>query len=185
MQNERTLVFKTVKSKTIATLVAVIAAVALPQLVHAVGSVSGMGTSLGEALLPMHLAVILIGFLAGPICGVIAGACAPLLSFAISGMPTAIMLPFILIELVGYGFVSGMLSKTKLSVLLKLLIVQLGGRALRSLAVTIAVFGLSSPVAISSIWMSLLIGLPGILLQWALIPLLMYRIEKSSNSLKG
>ena len=44
--------------KGIATLVAIALAVALPELFHALGSVTNMGTALGETFLPMHIAEI-------------------------------------------------------------------------------------------------------------------------------
>ena len=53
------------KAQAIGTIIALISAVALPQIIHVIGAVSGMGTSLGEALLPMHLPIILVGLLAG------------------------------------------------------------------------------------------------------------------------
>ena len=42
-------------TKAAATLLAIAAAVALPQLFHVIGAVSGQGTALGVAFLPMHL----------------------------------------------------------------------------------------------------------------------------------
>lgn len=47
-------------------LLAVLAAVAVTQVFHLLGAASGLGTALGEAFLPMHLPVILVGLLAGP-----------------------------------------------------------------------------------------------------------------------
>ena len=48
-------------------------AVALPQLVHALGAFAGLGTGLGELLLPMHLPVMLAGMLWGPVAGLACG----------------------------------------------------------------------------------------------------------------
>lgn len=55
-----------VKTQTIGALIALVSAVALPQIVHVIGAASEMGTSLGEIFLPMHLPIILMGFLVGP-----------------------------------------------------------------------------------------------------------------------
>ena len=188
-----TLFFHTVRAKTAATAVAVVAAVALPQLFHAVGAVSGLGTALGETFLPMHLPVLLIGLLAGPAAGLAAGLLGllagpaaglaagllgPLVSFALSGMPSALMLPFIMVELAGYGLVSGLLAGTRIPSFGKLLIAQVAGRALRSVAVLAAVYGFGSQVAVASIWTSIITGVPGILLQWTLLPLLLFWIER-------
>ena len=74
-------------TKAAATVLAIVAAVALPQLFHVIGAVSGQGTMLGVAFLPMHLPIIFVGLIAGPAVGAIAGAAAPLASFLLSGMP--------------------------------------------------------------------------------------------------
>lgn len=170
-------VFHTVQARTLATLAAVAAAVALPQIFHTLGAISGLGTALGQTLLPMHLPVLLVGLLAGPAAGVLAGALGPLVSFALSGMPLLAALPFMVIELAGYGLAAGLLATCKLPTLGKVLLAQLAGRAARALAVLAAVYGLGVPgLAVTSIWTSIAAGLPGLVLQWALLPLLMFWI---------
>ena len=82
--------------KAAATVLAIVAAVALPQLFHVIGAVSGQGTMLGVAFLPMHLPIIFVGLIAGPAVGAIAGAAAPLVSFLLSGMPMLAMLPLMM-----------------------------------------------------------------------------------------
>lgn len=167
-----------IKTKSIAILTAIVFAVALPQLFHALGLISGMGTSLGQAFLPMHLPILLVGLIAGPIVGTVVGALSPLLSFALSGMPVAGMVPFMMVELAGYGLAAGLLGKTKMPVIVKLLLAQIVGRAIRAAAVLIAVYGMGSEtVAISSIWMAIASGLPGLVLQWCLIPLAVFWLE--------
>ncbi|WP_040196892.1 hypothetical protein [Candidatus Soleaferrea massiliensis] len=167
-----------IRNKSIMTVLTVVAAIVLPQVFHAVGMVSGTGAMLGSAFLPMHLPVLLAGLMGGPAVGVIAGALSPVISAGISGMPAAAVLPFMVIELAGYGLVGGFLAKTKLPVFAKLVLTQAAGRALRAAAVLIAVYGLGSQaVQAVQIWNMVTTGLPGILLQWALIPLLIYRIE--------
>lgn len=86
-------------TKAAATVLAIVAAVALPQLFHVIGAVSGQGTMLGVAFLPMHLPIIFVGLIAGPAVGAIAGAAAPLASFLLSGMPMLAMLPLMMVEL--------------------------------------------------------------------------------------
>lgn len=97
------------KVQVIATIAAIAGAVILPQFFHLLGAISGLGSALGETFLPMHLPIILVGLLAGPYAGAISGLFGPLLSFALSGMPGAYMLPFMMIELCVYGLVSGLL----------------------------------------------------------------------------
>ena len=69
------------KVQAMAAAIAVVAAVALPQIIHVAGAALGVGSGLGEMLLPMHLPVLLVGFLAGPWAGLVSGFLAPLVSF--------------------------------------------------------------------------------------------------------
>ena len=162
-------------TKTAATLLAIVAAVVLPQLFHVIGAVSGQGTMLGVAFLPMHLPIIFVGLIAGPAVGAIA---APLVSFLLSGMPMLAMLPLMMVELCAYGLVAGLLRGIKLPSLAKVVIAQLAGRVVLTAATAIAVFAFGSSKAIAATWTSdLAAGLPGLALQWALIPLAAYWTE--------
>lgn len=83
--------------KAAATVLAIVAAVALPQLFHVIGAVS-VRDHAWRHVLPMHLPVIIfVGLIAGPAVGAIAGAAAPLVSFLLSGMPMLAMLPLMMI----------------------------------------------------------------------------------------
>ena len=93
----------------LAALFAAAAAVALPQLIHLISGAAGHGTMLGEMLLPMHLPVIAVGLVAGPLAGVVSGLAAPIVSYLLCGMPLAVMVPFIAIELCTYGLLAGLL----------------------------------------------------------------------------
>ena len=168
----------TVRGKILLTACAVVGSVALPQLVHLIGAFSGVGTALGELLLPMHFFVLLAGFLAGPAAGAATGALAPLVSFLLSGMPRATVLPFMMIELLGYGLMAGLLCKVHINRFSKLVIAQIVGRAMRAGAVLLAVFAFgSNTVSISSIPNMIRTGLVGILLQWCILPLLLARLD--------
>ncbi|MDE5897276.1 MAG: ECF transporter S component, partial [Clostridia bacterium] len=59
----------------------------------------------GAVFAPMHLPVLLAGFLCGPAYGLIVGAVCPLLSFIFTGIPTAAYLPNMMAELLCYGSV--------------------------------------------------------------------------------
>ena len=166
-----------VKVQTLAGLIAVISAVALPQLFHVMGAASGLGTALGEAFLPMHLPIILAGLLCGPYAAGIAGAAAPLISSLLTGMPNFVMLPFMCVELCVYGVAAGLLRNAKLPTIVKVLIAQAAGRAVRALAIVIGVNAFGSVIKISVIWTSITVGLFGLALQWAIIPLVVYRLR--------
>ena len=164
--------------KAAATVLAIVAAVGLPQLFHVIGAVSGQGTMLGVAFLPMHLPIIFVGLIAGPAVGAIAGAAAPLVSFLLSGMPMLAMLPLMMIELCAYGLIAGLLRSVKLPSLVKVVLAQLAGRVVLTVATAIAVFVIGSSDSIAATWTSdLAAGLPGLALQWALIPLAAYWSE--------
>lgn len=171
-----------VKAQTAATVCAIIGALALPQVFHIMGSVSGLGTALGEAFLPMHISIILVGLLAGPFAGAVSGALSPLISFALTGMPKIGMLPFMMIELCIYGLASGLLRQSKMPAVLKVLIAQTAGRAVRAGVILIAYYVLGQTgVPVSVIWTSISAGIFGIALQLTLIPLIVYRVENRKS----
>lgn len=172
---------KSIKAKTLATVIAIIASVALPQLFHLMGAFTGVGTRLGEIFLPMHIGIIAVGLLAGPVAGVIAGTVSPVISFMLSGMPNGMMLPFMVVELAAYGLAAGLIGNKNLPAPVKLVIVQLAGRLVRLIAVIIAYYGLNFGMSVSSFLLSLVCGLPGILLQLALISLIMIWAEHKTK----
>ena len=73
---------------------------------------TGQIPEIGNALSPMHIPVLLCGFICGAPWGAAAGFVAPLLRFALFGMPplfpTGLAMAF---ELAAYGFFSGLLYK--------------------------------------------------------------------------
>lgn len=167
-----------IKVQVLATLLAIVGAVAVPQIFHAVGAVSGLGTALGETFLPMHLPIIIVGLLAGPYAGAVAGLLGPLASFMMSGMPAAAMLPFMMIELCVYGLTAGLLRGVNFPTVGKVFAVMLAGRLIRAGAILVAFYALNSTaIGVPVIWTSIAKGLPGILLQLGLIPLIVYRVE--------
>lgn len=171
-----------IKIQTLATVVAIAAAVALPQLFHVIGALSGLGNAPGEVFLPMHLPIIAAGLLAGPYVGAVAGFVAPLISFWMSGMPSAAMLPFMMIELCIYGLSSGLLYNVKMPTIGKVVVAQFAGRAIKALAIVLAVYAFSyNGVNVATIWMSIPKGLAGLAIQWIVLPLFVYRIENAKR----
>ena len=70
------------------------------------------------------------------------------------------------------------LRSVRLPGLVKVLVAQLAGRVVLTVATAIAVFAFGSTNAIAATWTSdLAAGLPGLALQWALIPLAAYWTE--------
>lgn len=166
------------KAQTVWTVCSLILAVAIPQILHVIGAVSGLGSSLGEVLLPMHLPIIFAGFAAGPAVGAVSGFFAPLISFALTGMPKSALLPFMMIELCVYGLSAGFLRNVKMPAVIKVLSVQVIGRAVRAAAILLAVYAFSfDGIHTAIIWKSIVTGLLGLCLQWIIIPLALYRTE--------
>lgn len=167
-----------IKNQTLISLCAIVAAVIFPQLFHVVGAISGMGTSLGEIFLPMHLPIIFVGLFAGPIAGAISGLLSPVVSFYLTGMPSFAMLPFMIIELFSYGLFAGLLKNTKMPNTIKVFLIQFLGRAIRALAILLAVYLLDyTGIKALTILTSIPKGIFGIVLQLVLIPLTLYRIK--------
>ena len=168
------------KTQTVATLSAVAGAVILPQIFHAIGALSGTGTAVGETFLPMHIPVILVGLLAGTVPGAVAGLLSPLVSSLLTGMPSQLMLPFMMIELCAYGLFAGLLRDKKMPSIAKVLTAQVAGRAVRAIAILLSVYALGNEsIRTAVIWESVVNGIAGIVLQWTLLPLILYRIENT------
>lgn len=170
-----------VKTQTIGAFIALVSAVALPQLVHVIGAASGMGTSLGEIFLSMHLPIILMGFLVGPYAAGIAGLLSPLVSFALTGMPSSVMLPFMMIELCVYGICAGLLRNVKIPVIARVLIAQIVGRIVRAGAIAVSFYAFDTTVNPTVVLTSITVGLFGIIIQLIIIPLAVYRLKGDDN----
>ncbi|MBQ3154984.1 MAG: ECF transporter S component [Clostridia bacterium] len=171
-----------VGTQALAAVTATVSAVVLPQIFHLLGMMSGLGSALGETFLPMHLPILLVGLLAGPYAGAAAGLLSPLASFALTGMPASAMLPFMMIELCIYGLTSGLLRDIRCPTIGKVLCAQVAGRAVRAVAILLAFYAFGShAVPVAVIWKSIGAGIFGLILQWVLLPLLMYRIEHSAS----
>ncbi len=167
------------RTKTISVMVAVIAAVILPQMVHMAGAAAGAGAALGEMLLPMHLPVLFIGLIMGPAAGAAAGILSPLVSHALTGMPVSVMLPFLIIELAGYGLAAGYMSNKKCNTIWKLLTAQIVGRAARAVAVIVAVYALGSQtIMATAAWTNITRGFWGIAVQILVLPIAVHFVEQ-------
>lgn len=177
--NTKTIAKNKITDKALIILISVAFSVILPQIFHAVGVISGAGAVPGSMLLPMHLPVLFAGFACGPLAGLIAGILSPVISFAISGMPSAVLVPFMIAELGTYGFVSGKLSSSKINSFLSLIITQFSGRIARVATVLIAVYILNSnSISVDSVKSFLITGVPGIILQWILFAVFYGKIKE-------
>lgn len=138
----------------------------------------------GGIFLPMHIPVLLCGFLCGGWYGLACGAVTPLLSSLLTSMPPAPMLPGMLCELATYGLVSGLLFRR----------LRLPNRLLRTYAALGAamlagrlVSGLTNGFLFRAgqytlqAWVSasFVTALPGIAIQLVLLPALVLGLQKA------
>jgi niacin transporter len=141
----------------------------------------------GPTFLPMHIFVLIAGLLFGWRAGLIVGLLTPLVSYFISGMPVLNVLPQIVIELSAYGFIAGILrEKYNLRTIWSLLGAIVGGRIALLLTILVIYFiaGESySPLGLeanpfASFWSVVKQGWPGIVIQLAFIPTIIWLVGK-------
>lgn len=129
----------------------------------------------GNMLLPMHIPVLLCGWVCGWPFGIACGIIGPLLSSVVTGMPPAPVLPGMLVECAVYGCVMGLgtrflkTGKITRDLYISLASAMILGRTLSGFAKAWIFTPGVSPFA----WVttSLVTGIPGICLQLVLLPL--------------
>ena len=149
---------------------------------------TGQIPQVGSALCPMHIPVLLCGFFCGPWYALAVGLVAPLLRFALFGMPplmpTGIAMCF---ELATYGFVSGLMYKLlpgkKVFTYVTLIAAMLAGRIIWGIARVILAGLAQSEFA----WTAFLSGafvnaVPGIILHILLIPVLVITLKRYTET---
>lgn len=145
---------------------------------------TGQIQKIGNMLLPMHIPVLLCGFICGPQYGVLVGAVLPVMRSAIFGMPVmypnAVAMAF---ELAAYGFISGFLFKRAKwqcirSLYRCLVAAMLGGRAVWGIAQAV-LLGFDGFTVSAFIAGAFLNAVPGIILQLVLIPAIMLALDKT------
>lgn len=147
----------------------------LPQVFHLIG-----GSALGSVLLPMHLPVLLGGLLLGPVFGGLVGLITPAISCLLTSMPQPAALPFMMVELAVYGAAAGLLyRRLHLPWWASLLLAQLSGRVIKALVLWVLgqLFSLPVPAALT-VFTAVGTGIPGLILQWILVPLLLLALRK-------
>ena len=146
---------------------------------------TGQIPEIGNMLCPMHIPVLLCGFICGPFWAAAMGAVAPLLRFALFGMPplvpTGIAMCF---ELAAYGAVSGLLyaklPRRTGNIYVALLVAMLAGRVVWGV-VRVILTGVTSS---AFTWAAFLSGafttaIPGIILHIMLIPLIVMALQRA------
>ena len=163
-------------------LVTVASAVILPQILHGAGLALGVGGQLGQMFLPMYLPVMILGFYRGAVPGAIVGFLAPLVSFAITGMPAEALLPYITLELVATGVFAGIFANVKLFAPLRVLSVQLIAKVMRLAFLAASLYFTTGGVSLQKLSAGIVTSIPGLVLQLFVVGFLVaYRDKKKNN----
>ena len=138
------------------------------------------GPQLGMIILPMHIPVLLCGLLCGPLFGALCGVITPVLSTVLTGMPPAYpMLPMMLIQLAVMGLVSGLLyQNAKMNLYVSLIAAMASGWVLYGLALAVLLFASNDGLMGLSFTAAIAQGIPGIVIQLILIPVVMALIRR-------
>lgn len=146
---------------------------------------TGQIREIGKMLLPMHIPVILCGFICGEWYGLIIGFILPIFRSVVFGMPilypSSIAMGF---ELMTYGFFVGFIykkSKNKniVSIYIALIISMIIGRIIWGV-VSLVLYGVIQKTFTLSFFIATTIinGFPGIILQLILIPIILKIVNK-------
>lgn len=146
--------------------------------------ITGQLQSFGAALCPMHLPVLLCGFICGARYGAAVGATAPVLRFALFGMPalwSALPMAF---ELCAYGLCAGLLykllPKKAIYTYISLVCSMLAGRIIWGVA-SVAIAGLrETAFGLEAFWLGAFAGsVPGIIIQIILVPAVVLALKRA------
>ena len=164
--------------KLVYTAVCAALCVVLPMAFHAIQNA-------GSIFLPMHIPVLLCGYLCGPWWALLVGISAPLLRHLLFGMPPLLTAMAMSAELAGYGAVCGILyrkfPKNLSGIYLSLIIAMIAGRILWGIAM-VFITGIGSNGFSWSLFVAgaLTNAIPGIILQLILIPILVSTLRKAN-----
>lgn len=146
---------------------------------------TGQIPSIGNKLLPMHIPVLLCGFICGGRYGLAVGFIVPLFRSVLFGMPpmfpTALAMAF---ELATYGLISGLLykvlPKNKVNLFASLMTAMISGRIVWGI-VSYFLYGIHGTTFSIEVFTAgaFLNAIPGIIIQLILIPLIISSLERT------
>ncbi|MBQ7036853.1 MAG: ECF transporter S component [Clostridia bacterium] len=144
---------------------------------------TGQIPEFGAMLCPLHIPVLLCGFICGWPYGLVVGFTAPLFRSFVLGMPPILTALAMAFELAAYGAVSGimhrLLPKKKPYIYVSLLTAMVVGRLAWGAATFLILASSGGTFTFSAFLMGAVLGaLPGILVQIVLIPLLVMALSK-------
>lgn len=126
----------------------------------------------GRIFLPMHIPVLLAGFINGPVSGLVIGLLAPGLSFALTGMPPSYAVPLMTIELCLYGLTAGLFYyRLRLNLYIALIVALVLGRVGFAIGMVILGLFIELPYGVGTYFsVAVVAGLPGIIIQIVFLP---------------
>ena len=155
---------------------------------------TGQDRTLGNVLCPMHIPVLLCGFLCGWPWGLAVGFIAPLLRCLIFQAPQLVTALAMAFELAAYGLLTGLffriLPKKMPFLYVSLVIAMIGGRLVLGAVNYIMLFtGLPALLGVAEFKYSLEIfwangfvtAIPGIVLQILIVPSIVYLLQKNNR----
>ena len=152
-------------------------------LAYVMPFLTGQIPEIGSMLCPMHIPVLLCGFICGPVWGGIVGLIAPLFRSLLTGgfppmFPTAVCMAF---ELAAYGAAAGLmhqlLPRRKPYIYCSLIIAMIVGRLVWGAAMFLCV-GVGGGFTLAAFFAGAITNaIPGILLQIVLIPVLVMILD--------
>lgn len=162
--------------KLVLTAVCAALCLVLPMAFHSIPNA-------GSIFLPMHIPVLLCGLICGWPYGLVCGCIGSLISSLLTAMPSAAMLPSMMVECGVYGLTTGLMmryvrtGKPVADLYLSILAAMFLGRLVAGFAKAL----IFSPGAAPFAWVttSLVTGLPGIFLQLVLMPTLVFTLTRA------
>lgn len=146
---------------------------------------TGQIRSIGNTLCPMHIPVLLAGFLCGPWWALAVGATAPLLRFALFGMPAIFPMGIAMcFELATYGLVCGLLYRTLpkrvSNIYVSLISAMACGRIIWGVVRALLSGVAQSPFTWATFWAGAFsTAVPGIIVHIVLIPLIVLTMKRA------
>ncbi len=152
---------------------------------------TGQIPEIGSRLLPMHIPVLLCGFICGPRLGLAVGFLTPLLRSFIFTMPVLFpMATTMAFELAAYGFVAGFLyqvfPRKKIFVYISLILSMLAGRIIWG-AANYVLLGFGKTIFTWQIFAAgaFFNAIPGIIIQLLIIPVIVLAVERHTGKSYG
>ncbi len=139
----------------------------------------------GVVFLPMHIPVLLAGFILGGRYGLLVGLLTPILSHLFTGMPplSPPMLPMMIVELACYGLAAGMLYRGGRNIYAALIGAMIVGRIGTGVVLYLGTLFLGFHIPVwAFISGGIVKGIPGIVVQLFIIPVLVKAWEKYNQA---